>query len=372
MRAAFCPTTILLFLGLSGFLSSNAFAAQVGELLKVKQEAEAKGFKFIPTHDEIVAGAKQEGSLRAIIGFEPPSMKAIREGFNRKYPFIKFQFEPTSGTDTAQRFLLELKSGRATDWDLIHLSTDLYPQYGPYLERIDLFGMTERGVLQLPLKMVNPTGRNTMNTATMVPAAAYNKRLLSPDQVPKTWEDFLRPQYKGKKMMVETRAFALTGLVPAMGIEWVVDFARKLAAQEPIWIRGASRGLTSIAAGEYPLLLGAYYQVVTRQQRKGAPDLELILPEPVAVRDVEIFGIAKGAGHLNCALLFLEYLAGPEGQKALDEFEPVKASIHSPGSKISELVRGKKVSVVGWGELEKVEEYTSRVFAAFGFPNAAQ
>jgi ABC-type Fe3+ transport system substrate-binding protein len=230
--------------------------------------------------------------------------------------------------------------------------------------------MTERGILQLPLKMVNPTGRNTMNTATMVPAAAYNKRLLSSDQAPKTWDDFLRPQYKGKKMMVETRAFALTGLVPAMGIEWVLDFARKLAAQEPVWVRGASRALTSLAAGEHPLLLGAYYQVLTRQQRKGAPDLELILPEPVAVRDVEIFGIGRQANHLNCALLFLEYLGGPEGQKALDEFEPVKASIHSPGSKISELVRGRKVSVVGWGE--KVEEYTKRVFAAFGFPSAAK
>ena len=372
MKAASCSSVILVLLGLSAFLSADGFSAPAGELLKVKQEAEGRGFKFISTHDEIVAGAKQEGSLRAIVGFEPPSMKAIREGFSRKYPFIKIQFEPTSGTDTAQRFLLELKAGRNTDWDLIHLSTDLYPQYGPYLERIDLLGMTERGILQLPLKMVNPTGRNTMNTSTMVPAAAYNKRLLSPDQVPKTWEDFLRPQYKGKKMMVETRAFALTGLVPAMGIEWVVDFARKIAAQDPVWVRGASRALTSIAAGEYPLLLGAYYQVVTRQQRKGAPDLELILPEPVAVRDVEIFGIAKGAGHVNCAVLFLEYLAGPEAQKALDEFEPVKASIHSPGSKISELVRGRKLSSVGWGELEKVEEYTNRVFAAFGFPNAAQ
>ena len=178
MKALLSISVATLLLTAFGVLGSDLFAAQNTDVLKAKLEPETKGYKFISSHDEIVACAKQEGSLRAIIGFEPPSMRAITEGFGRKYPFIKFQFEQTTGTDTAQRFLLELKSGRRTDWDLIHLSTDLYPQYGPYLERIDLFGMTERGILQLPLKMVNPTGRNTMNTATMVPAAAYNKRLL--------------------------------------------------------------------------------------------------------------------------------------------------------------------------------------------------
>ncbi|MGH7829574.1 MAG: ABC transporter substrate-binding protein, partial [Candidatus Binatia bacterium] len=214
----------------------------------------------------------------------------------------------------------------------------------------------------------SPTSRNVLATGTIVDVAAYNRKLLSPADVPKTWEDFLRPQHRGRKIIVDIRPNSLAGLFPAMGKEWVLDYARKLAAQEPVWVRGRTRALTSLAAGEYPLFLGTYYHAAMRLKRRGAADLEVILLEPVPVRITETYGVVKGARHSRAALLFLEYATGSEGQRILDDVEPLKSSIFSPDSKLEQLVRGRKTSVIDWDHVEKQGDYMEQVFKAYGMP----
>ena len=48
--------------------------------------------------------------------------------------------------------------------------------------------------------------------------------------------------------------------------------------------------------------------------------------------------------------------------------EPFKASIFSPNSLAAQAIRGKEVSVVGWDHFAKIQDYQTKVFAAYGFP----
>src|SRR5439155_9125780 len=82
-------------------------------LQKAKQEAEAKGFVFETSHDEIVAKAKKEGKLHVVSSLEMENLKPVSEAFKKKYPFIDIRAEEIAGTDTYQRMLLEMKSGTA-------------------------------------------------------------------------------------------------------------------------------------------------------------------------------------------------------------------------------------------------------------------
>ncbi|MBI2988441.1 MAG: hypothetical protein HYY45_16895 [Deltaproteobacteria bacterium] len=52
------------------------------DLLKAKKEAEAKGYIFFTTHDEIVAMAKKEGKLRVMTGLESANFKPWINAFN--------------------------------------------------------------------------------------------------------------------------------------------------------------------------------------------------------------------------------------------------------------------------------------------------
>jgi hypothetical protein len=348
--------------------SSGLAASPDPSLLKAKKEAEAKGYIFLSSRDEIVARAKKEGSLRALLGFDPPTIKALREGFRKKYPFINTHFEEIAGTEAPQRYLLELKSGRGSDWDIAHMTGELHHEYVPYLERIDLSGMAEHGVLQIHLKMIGSESRNAIAFSSTVDGIAYNKRLLSAEKLPKSWEDFLKPEYGGRKFLADVKPNSVAGLVPAMGLERVEAFARKLAAQQPIWVRGHTRYLNAMAAGEYGLFFGVYYHGVMRMKRRGAQDLEVLLLDPVPVRITETHGITRGARHLYSAMLFLEYVAGTEGQKILYDVEPFKSSVYSAGSKIEELVRGKRTSVIDWDHLPKQHAYMEKIVAAYGLP----
>ena len=352
------------------FVAGKVLAAQPdASLLQAKKDAEARGFVFATSHDEIVAKAKQEGTLRVLHGFEHDAIKALQDGFGKKYPSIKARYEEVAG-ESAQRFMLELKSGRTVDWDIIHVNASMYADYAPFLERVDLLQMGARGVLQIPPKMVSPASGSVVATATILDVIVYNKRVLPAELVPNSWEDLLKPEYKGKKFLLDIRPFSVAALVPVMGKDWVVSYARRLAAQDPIWIRGSSRALTAMSAGEFSLSLGPYHSVIM-QKRRGGADLEVSFPEPIPARLSDIHGILKGARYPYAAMLFLEYAAGPEGQKILDETE-VKSSIYSPGTKLEQLVRGKKISVIDWSHLDQQASYEEAIVAAYGFPKVTK
>ena len=364
----FWKATLLVCLTVCVFATSALAAQSSDALAKAKKDAEAKGYTFAASRDEILAGAKKEGALRALLGFDIPTIKALRDGFRKKYPFINPHFEEHGNPTESQRFLLELKTGRVSDWDISNVLSEAQHEFVPYLEKLDLRAMAEVGVLQIPPKMISPESRNIIALSSTVDASAYNKKLLPPDLVPKTWEDFLKPEHSGRKMLADIRTNSIAGLVPAMGLEWVESFARKVAAQQPIWVRGHTRYLVAMAAGEYRLFFGTYYHGVMRMKKKGAQDLEALIVEPVPVRLTETHAIVKGARRPAAAMLFLEYVAGAEGQKILWDVEPFKSSIYSPGSKTEELVRGKKISVGDWDHIAKQHLYMEKLTAAYGFP----
>ena len=117
----------------------------------------------------------------------------------------------------------------------------------------------------------------------------------------------------------------------------------------------------------YPAL-GVYYHTAIRLKQRGAHNLEVVLAEPVPVRLNQPYGIVQGAKNRHAALLFLEYICSAEGQQLIDEIEPVKSSIYFPGAKVEQLLRGRKLSVAGWDDFDRMGAYTEEIFHAFGMP----
>ncbi len=355
-------------------LGSGVLAASISPALqKAKQEAEAKGYIFLTSHDEIVNMAKKEGKMNAVSALEPETNRALQEGFKAEYPFLDVSVEYVSGSEEKQRTLMELKVGRDTGTDSQKIPTDFSVDYLPFMKKFDILGMAEHGVLRIDPKFVDPVNRNTICIGTYTQVVVYNKNLISADKVPDTWEGFLKPEFKGKKFLADIRPTEIAALVPAWGLDKTLDFARKLAAQQPIWIRGATQMLASMAAGEYALFIGPNLSTIIKQQVKDpSGTLAYKFAEPVPVRISAYMGILNNAKHPHAALLFWEFATGPKGQKILDEYDPVAASIFWSGSFISGAIKGKKkVSLGGWDHLTQMDEYQAKVVEAYGFPKAA-
>ena len=364
--------------GLAGFLCLIQLAGLIGladsaiapaALTKAKQEAEARGLVFETSRDDIIAKAKKEGRMRALSSLEGPTIKAMADGFRAEYSFLNVYVEEVTGTDANQRFVLEMKAGRAGNWDAAHLATDLYNDYHPYLKKFDVLGMAQQGVLRIPAQLVDPINRNIIAATSALQVVAYNRKLLSADKVPNTWDDFLKPEFKGQKFVADIRPTEIAALVPAWGLEKTVDFARRLGAQQPVWVRGGSRVITAITLGEYALFIGPNYHTVKRGQAKDpTATLDFKIVEPVPTRLSDAAAVLASGTSPYASLLWLEFLTSPKGQKIAEDMEPFAASIFVPGYAQETATRGKKLSIVDWSHFAKMPEYQNKVVEAYGFP----
>ena len=347
-----------------------AYSAAAGSAIqKAKQEAEAKGFIFETSRDEIIAKAKKEARLHVLTSLEMEALKPISEAFKKKYPFIDLRAEEIAGTDTYQRMILEMKASTARGWDVNYLTTDFYDDYLPYQKKFDILGMAQHGVLQMAAGMIDPVNRNIVCYATNTQVVAYNKKLISEDKVPNTWEDFLKPEFKGRKFLVDIRPQEVANLVPVWGLEKTLQFARAIAAQNPTWIRGHARTLAAMAVGEYPMLLGANLNSTKRAIEKDrAGVLAYKVVEPIPIRIANHDAVFEKAASPYAGLLWLEFAGGPEVQKIVDRDH--KGSVFFPGTTPYQLTQGRKVALVGWEEGPKLEEWQKKIVEAFGFPKA--
>jgi hypothetical protein len=359
---------VLLFLGL--LISSRVHGA-TPSLLKAKQSAEAKGFLFETSNEEIVAKAKKEGKLRVISSLNPETYKQLMQAFKQKYPFIDFTLNAVDGSEAAQRFLMELNAGMAKNWDSIHLSRDFYNEFAAHIKKVDILGMAEHKVLSIPSGMIDPSRRNIVAEASAIQAVVYNKDLIAPEKVPNTWEDFLKPELKGRKFLIDIRPHGMVSLVPGLGEAWVKNYASKLKEQEPIWVRGYARALASMSAGEYALHQQANYQSCVEVADKH-PKKSIVckIIEPVPVRLIELQGVTNSAANPYAALLWLEFQATPTGQRIIDKYEPLKSSVFGPGSELAKVTEGRKLSIDKWDSFAQIPGWYDMIEKAFGLPQA--
>lgn len=369
------PRTIAPLIALVSWLvSPGGLAAQSSPaLLKAKQEAEARGYTFETSRDEIVAKAKKEKKLKVLSGFGPESFKPLAEAFRQKFPFIDITVEELAGQEAAQRFLLEMKSGVAVDWDVINFFGDFFADYLPFGKKMDILGMARQRVLDIPEGMIDPQNRNLVAAASSLIVVAYNKSRISQEKVPNSWEGFLKPEFKGGKFIVDIKGvIADMAACPekGMGLEWLLDYSKKLAAQNPVWVRG-STSVIRLSAGEYPMHSGYYLHNIVGHQRKDVKgNLAYKFIDPVPAHLYAPDGVFNAAAHPYAGLLWLEFLAGSEGQRIIDSGEPGKASLFSTASIAGKSLKGKRSCVVGWESFNQLGEWRSKVIAAFGFPKA--
>ena len=269
--------------------------------------------------------------------------------------------------------LQELKAGLTKGVDVNDPISDYYNDYLPYQKKFDVLGMVEQKVLEIPVQMVDPINRNIVVIGSSIQVVVYNKKLISEEKVPNTWEDFLKPEFRDRKFVLDIRPINISALVPAWGLEKALDFARKLAAQKPVWGRGHTALIIRVLSGEHAIAFGVNYDSYLRAKSKDKIDtLGYKLLEPVPARLNESWSVLNSAEHPYAGLLLLEFVASPEGQKILDDHGPYEGSLFVRGTVQEQAVRGKKLSLVDWNHYTNTQEYLKKVVEAYGFPRAGK
>jgi iron(III) transport system substrate-binding protein len=103
-----------------------------------------------------------------------------------------------------------------------------------------------------------------------------------------------------------------------------MDYFRKLGAMKPDMRKGHVLLAQLVATGEIPVGLTMYQANIESIKKKGGP-IDFVPVQPVIARPQAI-GVAKNAPHPAAALLFLDFVLSPEGQKLYESMGRVPAS----------------------------------------------
>ena len=109
----------------------------------------------------------------------------------------------------------------------------------------------------------------------VVIGVVYNKNVVSPADAPKSLEDLVKPQYRGKLVMPDPTQHTTTtqwvaSLEKLMGKEKADKYIRDLAAQKPILVESLLPAAERVATGETPIAI-TYVKFVYLYGQKGAP-----------------------------------------------------------------------------------------------------
>jgi ABC-type Fe3+ transport system substrate-binding protein len=346
------------------------FFLAVSQLLIHKADAASDGYVSIGSRDELIAKAKKEGRLNAISSLDAGTFKPMMQSFSKKYPFIEVRMQEIGGPEALQRFLLELKAGTVKDIDSSEASSEFYNEFAAHAMKLDILNLAQKGIVTINSKMVDPENRAVVAVASQICSIAYNKNRIAANAVPDKWEDFLKPEFKGRKFIADVRPQCMASMMAGMGEESVVKYARQIKEQEPVWLRGNARAMSALATGEQALHQMTFYSSCVDAAKKDLTQsmvCKIIEPTPVLLRENQF--ILKNAAHPHAALLFIEHMASREGQKVIDDYEPIKSSVYADGE-VAKLTKGKKLAVNDHRTFQNTPKWMKLVVDAYGLPRA--
>jgi iron(III) transport system substrate-binding protein len=271
------------------------------------------------TEAELINGAKKEGRVSFWSGMRIDDARAIAQGFEAKYPFIKTDIFRLSGEQLINRALTESAAGK-TNFDV--------------MIAFALQVLQEKGLLQpyaSPEAKYYPTGfKDPQNYWVSLYSGynviGFNTKLVPAAEAPKDWPDLLHSRWKGKLAMEDEEYFWYAGMLNYWGEAKGKRYMESLARQDIHWQSEHGVLMDLMSAGEYPIGVVVYPDRIEQMKAKGQPVDWVTTSDPILVNLAPI-GIAAKTPNPNAAKLFMNYSISKEGQTILQKSNRISARL---------------------------------------------
>ncbi len=292
---------------------------------------------------KLIAEAKKEGKVVVYGSMESDIFDGIQKSFEKRTG-VTVEYWRASGATVLERVISERKAGRPL-FDVvinnagpmeIMLADGAFTPYNSPLAK------------NFPPELIHPQLGPSYRTSIV--GILYNKSIISPDKAPKTLEDLLKPEYKGKLAFPDPTRGAVAGMWPAslyklMGKERADDYLRRLGATRPVIVEGVLNAAERVTTGETPLAI-SYLKYVIVFGQKGAPldyaRLDKMLSHNHAI------ALSSKATHPNAGKALIDHFLGDDSLKIMAKFGEfvTRKGIHPP------LPDAEKIQTVAMDELD--------------------
>lgn len=268
-------------------------------------------FKGAERDKRLLERARQEGTLSLYTSMAPTESGPLAEAFEKKTG-VKVNVWRTLSDGVVQRVLSEARAKR-------HV-VDVIETNGPEMESLAreqvLAPFHSPYLADLPAEIIPKHGLWVPDRLNFF-VVAYNTHKVKAADLPKTYEGFLDPKWKGRISLEATDSEWMAGVIKTWGEARGMAYFQKLAAMKPDMRKGHVLLAQLIASGEVDVGLTAYHANAQSFKKRGAP-VDWAPVEPVIAR-AQGLGLARNAPHPNAALLFTDYMLSPEAQEMLSQ-----------------------------------------------------
>ncbi|MFC1816408.1 ABC transporter substrate-binding protein [Thermodesulfobacteriota bacterium] len=272
---------------------------------KPKTVAEIALYKGIDRQQILEEGARKEGKLIYYTsGILNQTVRPIVEAFQKKYPYIKVEIWRSSPLKIVPRVLEEYRASRHSV-DVVAISQAgrmvmekaglLQPFYSPELAYIE-----EDAIRKAPGEGVFSAGHYVGGKGL-----GYNTKLITREELPKTYQDLLDPKWRGKNVPL-TGGMGTVSWMGCILVAYGEDFVRRVAKQDFVLQMVSGRALLDlIIAGEYAFSPTITDSHVNLSKKKGAP-VDWVPLEPVTAGLNQIF-LPKYSTHPHATMLYIDF-----------------------------------------------------------------
>jgi iron(III) transport system substrate-binding protein len=260
-------------------------------------------------------GAKREGKLVWYTTLAAEQNKQIANAFEKKYAGVNVETFRTGSSALAQRLLTEAKARRHIA-DAVETTP---PGLITFRESQLLLPYTSPHLASFPEDAKEPAPRNLVYWTSVRESYvgfAYNTRFLKAADAAKSFDGLIRPALRDNMAIAgeDTGARIIGAMVKAKG----EAFVKRLKEQNMRMHMMAGSALTQlVAAGEIFASPSQFYSATNVAAKRGAPlawlPLDLV---PTSAGGAAVY---VNAPRPHAALLFVDYLLSPEGQKLYED-----------------------------------------------------
>jgi iron(III) transport system substrate-binding protein len=314
LLAPLVALTILLSACGGGAETDAATAAKLADINKLSGDARQAA---------LYKEAKKESSVTWYTGLIPEQLvEPMKKAFEAKYPGVSLKYYRAGSDDIASKMLIEAKahSPKSDVWDGAHAG-----------EALKAAGAAEKyqspSAADYPEELKDASGYWTA-TNIYVKGIAYNTKAIDAADKPTTFQDLLKPEFKGQMAWTPEATGGgdfVGNVMNTLGDDRGTEYFDKLADQDMNVVNVSSRELLNMAvSNQYPVVISVFNNHVAISAKEGAP--VAFAPLDAASKELNPLGITRGARHPFAARLLVDYLLSPEGQKVFRDADYIPSS----------------------------------------------
>lgn len=273
-------------------------------------------FRLTPVYPQdakLIEAAKKEGGKVVVYGsLEADTTDAVRKAFEKKTG-LSLEYWRASTTKVVDRATSEFRAKKSlVDVILVHDAEMRLLFKENVVGRYDSPRLKDFTKESIDPEL-GPRYRDT------IIGIVYNKSMIKPDDAPKSMEDLLKPQFRGKLVMPDPTQHTTTtewvaSLGKLMGKEKGDKFIRDLAAAKPLLVESLLPAAERVSAGESAIAI-TYIKFSYLFGLKGAP-LDYMRSEKMLGEGSYIMLASKPA-HSNGGKAFIDFFLDDDSMKIL-------------------------------------------------------